>query len=339
MSSDRIARGLSSRWSRPAGIVLAALGFVLALTALIVVVRPRRSAAQASAKDEPGIVTTDTAELRRESAERSPVIATLRRGAHVTVVSESGPWIQAKSEKGEAGFLPADSVERDSDRQARERRASKILSFPPVFGVVAEDTQVRLAPFALAPKAGRLARGSTISIHAVDHDYYAFKTADGGLAFVESDAVDLVPPDPRKPVIAPVAGRELKDLSINDVAVTTLPTPAAGEEAAGLAAPPDAPEPPETSDEAPEPAVLLSKVDPIYPESARRAGVEGTVVLDAFVGRSGRVEEVQVLRGLPLGLSDSARDAVRRWQYRPARGRSGPVASHKTVRIVFTLGQ
>jgi TonB family protein len=66
--------------------------------------------------------------------------------------------------------------------------------------------------------------------------------------------------------------------------------------------------------------------------------VEGTVVLDALISEKGRVQDVQVLRGLPMGLSESAEEAVRRWQYRPARGASGPVASHKTVRIVFTLG-
>jgi TonB family protein len=265
-------------------------------------------------------------------------VARLDRGGRVTVLSDTGPWISAKTNKGEAGFLPAESVERDSDRQARERRAAKILSFPPVFGVVAEDAPVRLAPFPLAPRAGRLARGSTISIHAVDHDYYAFKAADGGLAFVQSDSVDLVPPDPRKPAIAPASGKELKDLSINDVAVESAPVvPPLPEGEIALS--PEAAEPPETSDEALEPAVLVSKIDPVYPESARRAGVDGTVVLDALVGKTGRVEEVQVLRGLPLGLSDSALEAVRRWHYRPARGKSGPVASHKTVRIVFTLGR
>ena len=72
---------------------------------------------------------------------------------------------------------------------------------------------------------------------------------------------------------------------------------------------------------------------------ARKSGVEGTVVLDAQIGANGRVEDVQVLRGLPLGLSEAAAEAVRRWQYRPARGRTGPVPSHKTVRIVFTLGR
>jgi len=287
-----------------------------------------------TAPEESGTVTTESAELRKDGSERSALVATLSRGARVRVLADTGPWLSVQTDRGN-GYLSAESVERDSDRQARQRRSTKILSFAPVFGVVAEDAPVRLAPFPLAPRAGRLARGSTISIHAVDHDYYAFQTAGGELAFVQSDSVDLVPPDPRKPAIAAAPGKELKDLTINDVAVSSAPPPPLED---GAPAPPEAAEPPETSDEALEPAVLLSKVDPVYPESARRAGVDGTVVLDAFIGRSGRVEEVQVLRGLPLGLSDSAVEAVRHWQYRPARGRSGPVASHKTVRIVFTLG-
>jgi protein TonB len=301
---------------------------------MIIVARPRRASVRA-VPDEPGTVTTESAELRKEASERSALVTTLSRGARVRVLADAGSWLSVKSDRGD-GYVAVESVERDSDRQARQRRSSKILAFAPVFGVVAEDAPVRLAPFPLAPRAGRLARGSTISIHAVDHDYYAFETAGGELAFVQSDSVDLVPPDPRKPVIAPAPGKELKDLTINDVAVSSAPLAPLED---GAPAPPDAVEPPETSDEALEPAVLLSKVNPVYPEAARRAGVDGTVVLDAFVGRSGRVEEVQVLRGLPLGLSDSAVEAVRHWQYRPARGQSGPVASHKTIRIVFTLGR
>lgn len=316
-------------------MALGVAALIMALAALIVVARPRRGSAVRASQDEPGTVTVDNALLRREASDRSPAVATLRRGARVTISSEVGPWLQAKAADGASGFISAELVERDADRQARERRAAKILSFPPVFGVVAEDAVVRLAPFASAPRTGRLARGSTVSIHAVDHDYYAFKTPDGGLAFVDSESVDLVPPDPRKPAISPESVRELKDLTVNDVAVSSQPPAPVGDDAALV---PEPPEPPETSDEALEPAVLLSKVDPLYPEAARRAGVEGTVVLDALVGANGRVKEVQVLRGLPLGLSESALEAVRRWQYRPARGRSGPVASHKTVRIVFTLG-
>ena len=88
-----------------------------------------------------------------------------------------------------------------------------------------------------------------------------------------------------------------------------------------------------------EPAVLVSKVDPVYPEAARSAGVEGTVVLDATIAPDGHVADVTVVRGLPLGISDAAVEAVRRWQYRPARTRAGPVASHKAIRIAFELNQ
>jgi hypothetical protein len=49
------------------------------------------------------------------------------------------------------------------------------------------------------------------------------------------------------------------------------------------------------------------------------------------------VIDVQVTRGLPFGLSDSAANAVRQWIYRPARGPAGPIPSRKSVRILFTL--
>jgi hypothetical protein len=46
---------------------------------------------------------------------------------------------------------------------------------------------------------------------------------------------------------------------------------------------------------------------------------------------------VAVEQGLPLGVSEAAVSAVRHWKYEPAMGRNGPVASHKAVRIVFSL--
>jgi outer membrane biosynthesis protein TonB len=49
------------------------------------------------------------------------------------------------------------------------------------------------------------------------------------------------------------------------------------------------------------------------------------------------VTHVEVVNGLPFGLSEAALAAVKRWRYRPARGPSGPVASRKEVRIEFRL--
>ena len=292
--------------------------------------RPHRDTSVPAPSEQPGTIPLDKAVLRREASAASPAIAELARGARISILEDQGPWMRVKTESGVTGFLSSESAERDADRDARARRASRILSFAPVFGVVAQDTVVRLAPFPLAPRAGRLARGSAVSIHAVDHDYYAFRMPDGGLGFVDSGSIDLVPPDPRKPAIVPEGSKAPKDVSVTNLDQNPPPPDTGGEATTP-------PEPPETSDEALEPATLLSKVDPVYPEAARRAGVEGTVLLDALVSEKGRVEDVQVLRGLPMGLSESAQEAVRRWQYKPARGPAGPMASHKTVRIVFTL--
>ena len=292
-------------------------------------------------------MTVEAAELKRDASPGADSAGTLPRGERVTVVEDRGRWLRVKTGGGALGFLPADSVETDAEKLTRERRAGKILSFPPVFGVVAEDTDVLLAPFASAARAGRLSRGTAITIHAVDHAYYAFRRPEGGIAFVNSSDVDLVPPDPRRPAIVPQAGAALKDVVVSDARRELTPVVPENPESmspesptARGSEPPGAPraEAPPDADVV-EQAVLVSKVDPDYPPAARSAGVEGLVVLDATVGANGRVTDVTVVRGLPLGITDAAVEAVWRWQYRPARGRSGPVASHKQVRIVFELNQ
>ena len=141
-----------------------------------------------------------------------------------------------------------------------------------------------------------------------------------------------MPPDPRRPPIDPEAGRAPRDLKVSSLTPVVTPETTPGETFDPAL---------ESSIRASaeqEPAELVSKVDPPYPELARRAGVEGTVVLEVRIDESGSVTDIQVLRGLPLGVSEAAVQAVTRWKYRPARSASGPVASHKTVRVIFRLG-
>ena len=307
----------------------------MALLAFVVVSRPRRAGLPPPGRPtSAATVTADSADVHATASGSSAVVEKLGHAARVTVLSDRGAWLQVRTAADRTGFVSAEAVETDSERAARDKRTREILGFAPVYGVVAEDTDALLAPFPLAPRAGRLRRGSAISIHAVDHDYYAFKDARGGLAFVRSADVDLIPPDPRRPAIVPETARSLKDVRVADAPRR--------EGAPGLDEEPLEPGPMEPSApraEELEPPALLSKVDPVYPESARRAGVEGTVVLEAGISETGRVTDVQVMRGLPMGLSEAAEEAVRRWQYRPARGRTGPIPSRKTVRIVFTLGE
>lgn len=85
--------------------------------------------------------------------------------------------------------------------------------------------------------------------------------------------------------------------------------------------------------------ILGTKVQPVYPETARRGRVEGDVVLQAVIGEDGRVDQIEVLRcNRPnLGFEQAALDAVRHWRYEPAMLNGRPVPVYLTVEIAFTL--
>jgi TonB family protein len=81
---------------------------------------------------------------------------------------------------------------------------------------------------------------------------------------------------------------------------------------------------------------IVHEVAPEYPEAARLAGVQGTVVLDAIVSAEGAVTEVQVVSG-PEALSLAAIDAVRWWRYEPYILNGQPAMVETTVSINFRL--
>lgn len=78
------------------------------------------------------------------------------------------------------------------------------------------------------------------------------------------------------------------------------------------------------------------RVPPTYPEAARKAGVHGLVVVQALVGRDGRVQDARVVWSVP-GLDAAALEAVRQWEFKPARAKGEPVAVWVAVPIKFSL--
>lgn len=86
-----------------------------------------------------------------------------------------------------------------------------------------------------------------------------------------------------------------------------------------------------------EPPRKLTHVDPIYPQVAQAARIEGTVILETVIGVDGRVTAVRVLRSIPL-LDQAAVDAVKRWSFTPTllNGIPVPVAMTVTVRFALT---
>lgn len=75
---------------------------------------------------------------------------------------------------------------------------------------------------------------------------------------------------------------------------------------------------------------------PIYPEIARAARVEGTVVMEAVLDPAGQVTQIRVIRSIPL-LDQAAIDAVRQWRYTPSVYNGRPVSVLMTITIRFTL--
>lgn len=76
---------------------------------------------------------------------------------------------------------------------------------------------------------------------------------------------------------------------------------------------------------------------PSYTETARRARIQGDVVLQAVIDREGRVRDLEVVKGLPFGLTEQALSAVRGWRFRPATLGSEPVVVRYTLQVRFRL--
>lgn len=81
----------------------------------------------------------------------------------------------------------------------------------------------------------------------------------------------------------------------------------------------------------------IKDVNPQYPDLARRARLEGVVILEATIDTEGNVVDLSVLRGLGLGLDQAAIDAVSQWKYRPTYYNGRPVPVLMTVTVQFQL--
>jgi TonB family protein len=77
---------------------------------------------------------------------------------------------------------------------------------------------------------------------------------------------------------------------------------------------------------------------PKYPESAKKARIQGTVLFDAIIGKDGTVEQLTVASG-PQELQQSALDAVRQWIYKPFLLNGSPVEVKTTIRVIYTLAK
>jgi periplasmic protein TonB len=85
-------------------------------------------------------------------------------------------------------------------------------------------------------------------------------------------------------------------------------------------------------------ALLVNKVQPVYPPLARQTRISGTVRLHAIIAKNGSVEQLEVISGHPL-LVRAAMDAVQQWKYKPTLLNGEPVEVDTTIDVIFSLNQ
>jgi len=73
---------------------------------------------------------------------------------------------------------------------------------------------------------------------------------------------------------------------------------------------------------------VKSKVEPVYPQLARRMNITGTVKVEVLIAPNGTVKEAKVVGGHPL-LADAALQAVRKWRFEPSAAETSGIVDFK----------
>jgi len=174
--------------------------------------------------------------------------------------------------------------------------------------------------------------------------FFSFKKFESGLTLPEQPNITIEtieipqtqqinkPPPPSKPSIPVESDDEdlLDDVTIEETEVSFEPL----EELP--------PPPPPEEDEVFEffavsqKPVLTKKVEPSYPDLARKAGIEGTVVVTVTIGKDGKVENAKIFKSIPM-LDEAARTAAMRCTFKPAKQRDKFVKVKMNIPFKFKL--
>lgn len=328
-------------------LVVIALGVLFfTLLALLILHGGKRRNPQASLSETLSVLPLRL-RLRTEPSAQSPVVATATNGEKLIVLEDRGAWVRVQEEDGLSGWAERNALERTSERERRLARYKQIRDLPSLAAIVTERTPLYAGPGIFYPIIGELAAQSQVRVFTRDHDFFAIDH-DGAIAYADVDALD-------------VSGAGTRQLEVHTEPQTTQETqdtPTTAPESTASAVPPDQPEQTETQPDEPQPDVGLpasrggvyaavppggtqpEEVDravPRYPALARRAGIQGAVVVRGIVRRDGTIDDVEVIKDLPYGLGESARDAVSRWRFRPATFRGEPIDVYYTVTVNFRL--
>ena len=84
--------------------------------------------------------------------------------------------------------------------------------------------------------------------------------------------------------------------------------------------------------------MLVTKVQPSYPEEARQGRIQGQVVLQVEIDTNGGIENATLVSGHPL-LAPAAIEAVKHWKYKPYLLNGQPVIVETQIVVNFELSR
>jgi periplasmic protein TonB len=82
--------------------------------------------------------------------------------------------------------------------------------------------------------------------------------------------------------------------------------------------------------------LLVKRIQPNYPPLARQARIQGTVILQAEISKTGDIQNLRLISGHPM-LAPAAIEAVKQWKYKPYLLNGEPVEVETQVQVNFTL--
>lgn len=175
--------------------------------------------------------------------------------------------------------------------------------------------------------------------------FYAFKKFEVSVALPESPDIKIEvieipptqqvqkPPPPSRPSIPVEADDDelLDDVTIEETEIDFT-------DVTEDAPPPPPPEEDEVFEffAVSEKPVLLNKATPKYPDLARKAQIEGTVVVTVTIGKDGAVENAAIFKSIPM-LDDEALKAARLCTFKPAKQRDKFVKVKMNIPFQFKL--
>jgi len=83
-------------------------------------------------------------------------------------------------------------------------------------------------------------------------------------------------------------------------------------------------------------SMVMRSVQPEYPMLARQMRVQGSVILQALIGRDGMIQDLRVLSGPPI-LASAAQEAVRQWHFKPHYVGAQPVETRASITVNFMI--